>query len=166
MEKSIGIRMGGFDMKSTKQQLLRQLDIQPTEEVIEDALKEANVVYLRFLKELENHDIQLEWRYYTDGKAWLGKGLHRWTGPRGGNKEVTAFWLSIWDGFFKVTIYIPEKFRGEVNRLPVKDGVKQMVTDSRQMGNTLKYFPLVFDLDSDGMLEEVFTLIEFRKSIK
>ncbi len=153
-------------MKSTKQQLLRQLDIQPTEEVIEDALKEANVVYLRFLKELENHDIQLEWRYYTDGKAWLGKGLHRWTGPRGGNKEVTAFWLSIWDGFFKVTIYIPEKFRGEVNRLPVKDGVKQMVTDSRQMGNTLKYFPLVFDLDSDGMLEEVFTLIEFRKSIK
>lgn len=153
-------------MKSTKQQLLRQPDIQPTEEVIEDALKEANVVYLRFLKELENHDIQLEWRYYTDGKAWLGKGLHRWTGPRGGNKEVTAFWLSIWDGFFKVTIYIPEKFRGEVNRLPVKDGVKQMVTDSRQMGNTLKYFPLVFDLDSDGMLEEVFTLIEFRKSIK
>lgn len=153
-------------MKSTKQQLLRQPDIQPTEEVIEDALKEANVLYLRFLKELENHDIQLEWRYYTDGKAWLGKGLHRWTGPRGGNKEVTAFWLSIWDGFFKVTIYIPEKFRGEVNRLPVKDGVKQMVTDSRQMGNTLKYFPLVFDLDSDGMLEEVFTLIEFRKSIK
>ena len=150
----------------TKQQLLRQPDIQPTEEVIEDALKEANVLYLRFLKELENHDIQLEWRYYTDGKAWLGKGLHRWTGPRGGNKEVTAFWLSIWDGFFKVTIYIPEKFRGEVNRLPVKDGVKQMVTDSRQMGNTLKYFPLVFDLDSDGMLEEVFTLIEFRKSIK
>ena len=153
-------------MKSTKQQLLRQPDIQPTEEVIEDALKEANVLYLRFLKELENHDIQLEWRYYTDGKAWLGKGLHRWTGPRGGNKEVTAFWLSIWDGFFKVTIYIPEKFRGEVNRLPVKDGVKQMVTDSRQLGNTLKYFPLVFDLDSDGMLEEVFTLIEFRKSIK
>ncbi len=150
----------------TKQQLLRQPDIQPTEEVMEDALKEANVVYLRFLKELENHDIQLEWRYYTDGKAWLGKGLHRWTGPRGGNKEVTAFWLSIWDGFFKVTIYIPEKYRDEVNRLPLEDEVKQMVAGSRQMGNTLKYFPLVFDLDSDRMLEEVFTLIEFRKSIK
>lgn len=153
-------------MRLTGQQLLRQPDIQPTEEVIEDALKEANVVYLRFLKELENHDIQLEWRYYTDGKAWLGKGLHRWTGPRGGNKEVTAFWLSIWDGFFKVTIYIPEKFRGEVNSLPLKDEVKQKVADSKQMGNTLKYFPLVFNVDSDQVLEAVFTLIDFRKSIK
>lgn len=153
-------------MQSTGQQLLRQPDIQPTEEVVEDALKEANVIYLRFLKELENHDIQLEWRYYTDGKAWLGKGLHRWTGPRGGNKEATVFWLSLWDGFFRVTIYMPEKSRGEVNLLPLENEVKQMVAGSRQMGNTLKFFPLAFDLDSDGMLEELFTLIDFRKSIK
>ena len=65
-----------------------------------------------------------------------------------------------------MTIYIPEKFRGEVNRLPLEDGVKQVVADSKQMGNTLKFFPLAFDLDSDGMLEEVFTLMDFRKSIK
>ena len=153
-------------MQSTKQQLLRQPGIQPTDEVIAEALKEANPTYLKFMKELENHDIQLEWRYYTDGKAWLGKGLHRWTGPRGGNKEVTAFWLSLWDGFFKVTVYIPEKFRGEVNRFPLENEVKQMVTDSKQMGNTLKYFPLVLNVDSDQMLEAVFTLIDFRKSIK
>ena len=153
-------------MKSTKQQLLRQPGIQPTDEVIAEALKEANPAYVKFIMELENHEIQLEWRYYTDGKAWLGKGLHRWTGPRGGNKEATVFWLSLWDGFFKVTIYIPEKYRGEVNRFPLEDEVKQMVAGSKQMGNTLKFFPLAFDLDSDGMLEELFTLIDFRKSIK
>ena len=151
-------------MRSTGQQLLRQPDIQPTDEVIAEALKESNPTYLKFIKGLENHDIQLEWRYYTDGKAWLGKGTHRWTGPRGGSKEATVFWLSIWEGFFKVTIYIPEKFRGEVNRLPLEDGVKQVVADSKQMGNTLKYFPLVFNLDSDQMLEAVFTLIDFRKN--
>jgi hypothetical protein len=153
-------------MKSTGRQFLGQPDIQPTEEVIAEALKEANPAYVKFIMELENHDIQLEWRYYTDGKAWLGKGLHRWTGPRGGNKEATVFWLSIWDGFFRVTIYIPEKSRGEFYRLPLKDEVKQIVTDSRQMGNTLKYFPLVFNVDSDQMLEEVFNLIDFRKSMK
>lgn len=150
-------------MKSTKQQLLRQPDIQPTDEVIAEALKESNPTYLKFIKGLENHDIQMEWRYYTDGKAWLGKGTHRWIGPRGGSKEATVFWLSIWEGFFKVTIYIPEKFRREVDHLPLEDEVKQMVADSRQMGNTLKYFPLVFTLDSDQMLEAVFALIDFRK---
>ena len=151
-------------MKSTGQQLLRQPDIQPTEEVIAEALKESNPTYLKFIKGLENHDIQLEWRYYTDGKAWLGKGTHRWTGPRGGNKEATVFWLSIWDGFFRVTIYMPVKSRGEVNLLPLENEVKQMVAGSKQMGNTLKYFPLVFNLDSDQMLEAVFTLIDFRRN--
>jgi len=42
-------------------------------------------------------------------------------GVRGGQKEVTAFWLSIWDGFFKTTFYIPEKARSEALNLPLDD---------------------------------------------
>ena len=62
--------MGGFDMQSTGQQFLRQPDIQPTELVIEEALKEANPVYLKFLKELEKSKVKLtlsqkaEWEDY------------------------------------------------------------------------------------------------------
>ena len=152
-------------MKSTKQQLLRQPDIQPTDEVIAEALKEANPTYLKFIKGLENHDIQLEWRYYTDGKAWLGKGLHRWTGPRGGNKEVTAFWLSIWDGFFKVSIFVPEKYREAISRLTLTEEVKQMIADTRPMGNRLRYFPLVFEMRSDEMFSVLFELMDFKKRI-
>ena len=59
---------------------------------------------------------------------------------------------------------MPVKSRGEVNLLPLENEVKQMVAGSKQMGNTLKYFPLVFNLDSDQMLEAVFTLIDFRRN--
>ncbi|MDD4688920.1 MAG: DUF3788 family protein [Eubacteriales bacterium] len=152
-------------MKKNKEQLLRNPDIEPTSDVIAKALGESNNAYIKFVSGLANHDVQLEWRYYNDGKAWLAKGLYHWTGVRGGKKENTIFWLSIWDGFFKVTIYVPEKDRTDALRLPIDNEVKLMIADSQQMGK-LKYFPIVFDLCSEGMFEPIFLLIDFKKSIK
>lgn len=153
-------------MKLTKQQLLRNPSIQPTNSVIAEALLEANDAYIKFVSELAGHDIQLDWRYYTDGKAWLAKGLYKWTGVRGGQNERTVFWLSIWDRSFKVTIYIPEKSREDASRLPLDDEVRRMIADSKQLGSKLKFFPLVFDLCSDKRFEAVFSLVDFKKSIK
>ncbi len=152
-------------METKKEQLLRNPEIEPSGDVIAKALGESNDSYKKFVNELASHDIQLEWRYYTDGKAWLAKGLFKWTGARGGKNEKTVFWLSIWDGFFKVTIYVPEKARADALRLPLENKVKQAIADSPQMGK-LKYFPIVFELYSDEMLQTVFLLADFRKSIK
>ncbi len=152
-------------MKINKEQLLRNPDIEPSSDVIAKALGEANDAYVKFIKELASHDIHLEWRYYNDGKAWLAKGLYKWIGVRGGQNETTVFWLSIWDSFFKVTIYVPEKDRADVLSLPLDNEVKLMISGSQQMGK-LKYFPIVFDLCSDEMFETIFLLADFRKSIK
>jgi len=148
-----------------EQQLLRSPGIEPTSEVIAEALGAANAAYIEFIAGLKSRAIQVEWRYYDDGKAWLGKGLYRWTGVRGGQKEVTAFWLSVWDGFFKITFYIPEKNRAEALNLPLDDDVKHMLTDAKQMGK-LKFFPLVFGLYSNELLDDIYTLADFRKMIK
>ena len=56
-------------MKSNYKQLLRNPDIQLTSDIIAEALQDANDSYIKFLNELANQDIDLEWRYYTDGKA-------------------------------------------------------------------------------------------------
>jgi hypothetical protein len=152
-------------MKTNKEQMLRNPDIQASSDVIAKALGESNNAYIKFINELSSHDIHLEWRYYNDGKAWLAKGLYRWTGVRGGQNETTVFWLSIWDGFFKVTIYVPEKNCTDVLSLPLDNEVKLMIADSQQMGK-LKYFPIVFDLCSDEMFEAIFLLVDFRKRIK
>lgn len=148
-----------------EQQLLRNPDIEPTSEVIAEALGDANNAYIKFVEDLKNHDVQVNWRYYNDGKAWLGKALYKWTTVRGTPKEVTAFWLSIWDGFFKVSLYIPEKAREEALNLPLDDEIKEMIENSKQMGK-LKFFPLVFDLRSDELFNRIYTLINFRKMIK
>ena len=152
-------------MRSTKEQLLRNPDIEPSSDVIAKALGESNNAYIKFINELASHDIQLEWRYYNDGKVWLAKGLYKWTGVRGGQNKTTVFWLSIWDGFFKVTIYFPEKARVGIFSLQLDNEVKLMIADSKQMGK-LKSFPLVFDLCSDAMFEAIFSLAGFKKSIK
>lgn len=154
----------------SEKQLLRNPDIELTSDVIAEALGAANSAYVKFTEGLKSHDIDLEWRYYTDGKAWLGKGLYRWTRVRGGQKEVTAFWLSIWDdpnragGFFKVTIYIPENRRSEALILPLDGEIKKMIEASKQMGK-LKFFPVIFDLRSDELFGAVYSLIDFRKAI-
>jgi len=151
-------------MQSPKQ-LLRDPCTEPTDDVLAQALAETNDAYVKFVSELQNHNIELIWRYYTDGKAWLAKGLYQWTGVRGGQKESTVFWLSIWDGFFKVSIFVQEKYREEISRLPLSEEVKQMIADARQMGNRLRYFPLVFDMRSDEMFGALFELMDFKKKI-
>ena len=148
-----------------EQQLLRDPNIEPTQEAIAAGLGAANNSYILFLEGLKQHDIQVNWRYYTDGKSWLGKGLYRWETLRGTKKEVTTFWFSIWDGFFKVTIYIPEKARADALNLALGDEVRKMIENAKQMGK-LKFFPLVFDLHSSELFGEIYTLIDFRKSIK
>ena len=152
-------------MKPIEKQMLRNPDIEPTSEVLEEILGTAYSTYVKFLSEMERREIHLEWRYYPDGKAWLGKGLHHWTGSRGGKKEVTVFWLSVWEGYFKLTIYFPEKVRSEVMTLSLSDKLKQRIVETDQMGK-LKFFPVVFELHTDESFDAVLTLSEFRKNIK
>lgn len=152
-------------MSATNEQLLRDPDIQPTSDVIKNALGDANNAYIRFIDELANHNIDLEWRYYYDGKAWLSKGLYMYKGARGGQKVNTIFWLSVWNGYFKVTVFVPQISRDDVLSLPLSNAVKQIAAASKQMGK-LKFFPVVIDFYSDEMLKDVFTLVEFKKTIK
>lgn len=154
------------NQKSLKdKQLLRDENQEPTSQIIAEGLGEANSAYLTFIGELEDHSIEVEWRYYNDGKAWLGKALHKWTTKRGTPKEKTAFWLSIWEGHFRVSIFIPEKARIEALNLPLSDDIKEMIESAKQVGK-LKFFPLVFDIRSSEKIKEIYTLIDFRKAIK
>jgi hypothetical protein len=148
-----------------EQQLLRDPEIEPTSEVIAECLGAVNNDYVKFIDTLKSHDVEVDWRYYNDGKSWLGKSLYKWTTSRGTNKEMTVFWLSIWDGFFKVTLFIPEKVREQAMSLPLGKKVKKMIGEAKQMGK-LTFFPVVFELRSDEFFEAIYTLVDFKKTIK
>ena len=148
----------------SEQQLLRDQSIEPTAEIIAEGLDSAYDAYQKFTKGLVPYEVQVDWNYYKDGNAWLGKGLYKWTTSRGTAKEKTVFWLSIWEGLFKVTFFLPEKYREDALNLPLNKEAKKMVKEAKQMGK-LKFSPLIFDMDSDKLLDDIFTLVEFRKAI-
>jgi len=154
---------GGENLKEN--QLLRDSNINPTTTVISSCLGSAIDTYKSFTDKLKNHNIEPNWRYYNDGKAWLFKGIYKWSTIGRTEKETTAFWLSVWEGFFRVTIFIPEKYRTEALNLPLSNKTKEMITNSEQMGK-LKFFSLVFNLQSSELFDEIFTLIDFRKMLK
>lgn len=147
-------------------QKLRDPEISLTEEVIESALETAFHAYQKFVFRLKQHEVQLLWRYYPDGKAWLAKGQYFWTGVRGGKKELTVFWLSIWNGFFKVTVYLPEKHRESVLKLSLDEQTKRMIEQAEVMGKTFKTLPLSFDVNSDEPLDSIVSLIKFKMDTK
>jgi len=148
-----------------EKQLLREADVEPTSEVLAAALGAANAAYVKFLAVLSGREMQVGWRFYNDGKAWLGKGLYRWENTRGTEKETVVFWLSVWEGFFKVTFFVPEKHRADALALPLGAAAHKLVEDGKQMGK-LKFFPVVFELRTEELFEEIIKLVDFKKALK
>jgi hypothetical protein len=143
-------------------QLLRNPEIEPSVDVLKECLLDAYPVYVQFLDELIKKDISHIWRYYPDGKAWLAKGIYQWIGKRGAQKEKTLFWCSVWNGFFKLVIYIPEEKREELINLPINPEFKESISELKRMGDKFRTLPIVFDVHSTDLFESMFMIIDFR----
>jgi hypothetical protein len=147
-------------------QLLRNPDIEPNESVLRECLLNAYPIYVQFLDVLSQHEINLVWRYYPDGKAWLAKGVYQWIGKRGSQKEKTIFWSSVWNGFFKIVIYIPEDRREDLINLSINEELKKSISEIRRMGDTFRTLPIVFDVHSNELFDSMFKIIDFKKELK
>ena len=152
--------------KLNGQQLLRNPDFVPTGEGIADGLGKAYKTYTKLVAGLEeNYGITLmDWRFYNDAKAWLSKGEYKWTTPRGAEKVKPIFWLSIWEGFFKVSFYFSANLQDELLSLPISEEVKDIIANTKPMGKTMRSIPIVMDIESDRQLSDVYAIAEFRKT--
>lgn len=146
-------------------QLLRDQSIEPTELVLKDALGISYSTYLKFLSLVSEMGLAVEWRYYNDGKSWLAKGLYIWETKQGNKKDRTIFWLSVWEGYFKVVFYIGEKYRQDIKSLDLTEMTINMIDSAKQMGK-LKFFPLVFDIKENEFFNDLKMLIEFKNNSK
>jgi len=147
-----------------KEQLLRDANIIPTDEIIANGLGVANNAYTKFIEGLECYDISLmDWRYYNDGKAWLSKGEYKWTTPRGTNKIKPLFWISIWEGFFKIAFFFSTETRAELMALSISEEAIELIKNAKPMGKTMRYIPITFDIRDDKQLNDIYTLAQFRK---
>lgn len=148
-----------------KEQLFRDKNVKPTEQLIAESLGEEYAIYQRFVETIKNEGISLmDWRYYQDGKAWLSKGEYKWTTTRGTSKVKPIFWLSMWEGFFKVSFHFSEKVRTQLLSLPISEETKESIRIAPTNGTKMKFFSVIFDVASDSPLNDIYVLVNFRKS--
>lgn len=139
-----------------KTQLLRDKNVFPTPEVLQSALGKRYTVLEELLNTItgEEYGLTVEWRFYNDGKAWLGKAVY---------KKKTIFWLSVWVGYFQTGFYVTEKTRAGVMELNIDNTVKSDFSVAEATG---KLVPLSLKIAVKRQLKDVLEIVRYKKSLK
>jgi len=137
------------------QMLLRDPEIFPSDKVLKDALGDTVFGVLEsFLETVtsEEYGMTIEWRFYNDGKAWLGKVVH---------KKKTILWLSAWEGFFKTGFYFTEKHLEAIAALDIPETIKEEFARAKPTGRLI---PMVIDVNDKEQLRDLLTVVKFKKT--
>jgi hypothetical protein len=138
-------------------QLLRDAGITPTMDVLENITeKEIFSIYKKLYETITGSEFELnpEWNYYNDGKAWLCKVSYR---------KKTIFWLSVWDTGIKTSFYFTEKTSQGVLELTISDEIKERFTKAASIG---KLIPLSMSILNDADLADLRKIIHYKKALK
>lgn len=140
----------------TQTQLLRDEAVEPTLEVIKDAIGDnLFVLYEQVLNVIEDeHRMEIQWRYYRDGKAWLCKVTY---------KKKTVLWLSLWENLIKTGFYFTEKTRAGVLELGIDQEIIEKFSNANPIG---KLIPLILDINDKKLLPDFKKIISYKKELK
>ena len=144
---------------------LREPEVTPTRELLEQILGDSYAAYETFQDALPGLEMEQEWQWYTPYKAWFAKGQHFWVTPRGARKEKNLYWLYVYDGYFSVAVWFKEKNRTEVLRTDISEKTKKLIRDAETMGK-LPTFPVVFDITTVEPLADIYLLLDCKKRIE
>lgn len=135
---------------------LKDPNTPPSDEVLKEVLGTSFDAFDELMKTVRNapYDLVAGWNYYKDGKAWLCKVQF---------KKKTVFWLSVWDQYFKTAFYFTEKTKAGVMELEISEQVKSEF-DQREL--TGKLIPLVINVTEKKQLNDVLTIVEYKKRLR
>jgi len=137
--------------------LLRDANIFPSGEVLQETLGD-NIysVLSSFLETItsEEYNLSIEWKFYNDGKAWLGKITH---------KKKTILWLSVWNGFFKISFYFTEKHLEAIDELTISEVIKEEFCKMKPVG---KLIPMIMNIAHKEQIQDLLTIVCFKMSLK
>jgi hypothetical protein len=142
--------MKGFFMEQINTIELSDPDIFPDESLLKNILGESYDRYLELLDCFVANEMNHEWRYYRDGKAWLCKVQ---------KKKRTIIWMSAWRGFMKATVYIPEKAIEGIYKLAISEDTKQRIRETKNVG---KSKPCIFEVKSKKAINELSQIIKYK----
>jgi len=136
--------------------LLREKEIEPTNEVLENVLgKELFKLYQELIKIFtDEFSLEPQWQFYKDGNAWLCKVVH---------KKKTILWLSIWENYIKTGFYFTEKTGIGVLELDIDNKIKEVFEVANPIG---KLIPLIIDINQQKQIEDLKEVIKYKKGLK
>jgi len=141
-------------MESINNIELREENIYPDEMVLRSILGQSYKIYVDLLELFQKNEMNYEWRYYHDGKAWLCKVQ---------KKKKTVVWMSAWKGFVQATIYFPLKFLESVLALDISEKTKEKITNTKNVG---KSKPCIFEIRSKEILTDFEKVMNLKVVIK
>ena len=121
---------------------LRDENIYPDEKVLRTILDKSYKSYTVLLELFNNNNMNYEWRYYRDGKAWLCKVQ---------KKKRTIVWMSAWKSYMQATIYFPEKFLNKIYELHIHEKIKEKIRSTKNVG---KSKPCIFEIKDEKVLND------------
>jgi len=140
--------------EQTPRQLLRDPEQKPDEALFRSILAPTLFRVMEMIhRSLADAGIDLEWRYYKDGNAWLGKATYR---------KKTIVWISLWENLVKAGFYFTGKTRPGVLDLPLSPGIKTLFAEAKPVG---KLIPLILDIKDETSLPDFITLINHKKTL-
>jgi len=143
----------GF-MEQISRMALTDPDVAPEPHILEQILGESHPVYEELLRMLQSNGLQHEWRYYSDGKAWLCKVT---------GKKKTIVWMSAWTGYVRATVYIPERLLDGVFGCGIGPDTVERIRIARGVG---KSRPCTIDVKDSRGVAELEKLIRHKVSIR
>jgi hypothetical protein len=152
-------------MNSSEKLRLRDPDVMPTSELLQQTLGDSYAAYETLQEALPGLEMEQEWQWYTPHKAWFARGQHWWTTPRGTNKEKTLYWLHVFEGFFDVAVWFKEKNRMEAMKANLSEKTERLILDAKTMGK-VPTFPVVFGVTTKEPIADIYSLIECKKRVE
>ena len=128
----------------------------PSEEVIFSYIGKTKIYWESIFQHIHsNHpDFSEQWRYYNDGKSWLLKVTR---------KSKTIFWLSIYEGLFRITFYFGDKAEPAIMDSSISSQIKEQFKNGKRYG---KIRGITLIIDNKKVIEYAKTLIIIKLSVK
>lgn len=147
---------------------LREPEIQPTDEVLAKVLGDSYGAYKTFCKELADLELEQVWQFYpcVGTKAWMARGVFKWTTPRGAKKEKNLYWLSVWEKYIKISVWFKGSNRAEVLKLNISNKTKNVIAGAKIMGEKMNTFPVEFEVTTAEQLADIYELIQCKKRLE
>jgi hypothetical protein len=131
-------------------------DKYPGEGLLGEILGDSFPVYEAVMNSVTGIEYGLEplWRFYNDGKAWLCKVVF---------KKKTIFWLSVWDGYFKVAFYFNERHCAGIRELDIDPGITDALSVAKPFGTL---YPVVLEMRKKEQISDLLILADYKKRLR